>query len=258
MPIKENLDQIRKGVEGIVEEGKKGLYRTAAEVERQLDEREGVVGKAADMADTIAERVEQAAGAVADKIGDVDAAVQERGGYVALLNKARERIHTAAMKVVEMSRDAYDAANYTLEKRFDNLEDMFFTDGEYDPRKAREILEQKTDAVKVFGERAIGVLTVLVERGLDDYKSMVPTREEMRTTYAGLGTKCDKIVFRPELDECIAFHQEARSVLPNALKLRREILDDIHSYAVTGSAQLTALYTRNSETEKREVCEKYL
>ncbi|MBI1969791.1 hypothetical protein HYS48_03800 [Candidatus Woesearchaeota archaeon] len=154
----------------------------------------------------------------------------------------------------------------SLAAGYKKFEETFFTKGEFDEKKAKRALQDAAKATKQFGEETVKTLKELVQEGAQavqqDYRTYVPTAEERRTRYAGIGTQYAGVPLRPRLEACLAFHEEARKRLPGGLKVRESMLKDIKASASANFGELVAFYvTRSNQklaTPKIEAAMNYL
>lgn len=241
MAVKKHLDEIRKGVKGLANEGKKTAYGVASKIERTVTGEGGLVDDAKDLA-----------GKVVSGVKEFHESIQEKGGYGAAAKEA-------AGQVIEAVRGAYGSA----EEMYSDFQKTFFPDGRFDSDKAKEVLKDKAEVTKRFGERAARDLSYLVKEGSKlvtegakaigkDYRDYIPSREER----AGIGDKYHGIITREHLDECISYEAQVRKKLPGGLKARPQILEDLRAYAAVNKSDLTKLY--NEGDSAYEAVKKYL
>jgi hypothetical protein len=212
-------DAIRKGAKSVEER----VYQTAARIERDAHQRTGAVGGLVKALEKAERELEKARG----EIPRVEAEVRE------YLTRARDTI-TGTM------RTARDRAIY--------LETTLFPDGEhYDADAARhmakDMLARGEDA-RTIGQEAYETLQELCKGGSAFFLMRVhkkfPTMDELDSTYKGLGAKYQGVPTRTRLDASLEFYGRARKAIPNAVPLRREILQDIRDHAAVNGFDLSA------------------
>ncbi len=133
---------------------------------------------------------------------------------------------------------------------YKSVEEAFFTDGEFDPEKAKKVLNNKKKAVGKFGEKTYITFLELSKDYYNESRNMVkktidfyiPTDEELNTKYAGIGPENKAIYLKPHYDACLKFYDEAGEKMPVDNELRMEILRDIKSSASTTKEELLGYY----------------
>jgi|ETNmetMinimDraft_2_1059921.scaffolds.fasta_scaffold77950_2 hypothetical protein len=195
--------------------------------------------------------LESVAGRVADS-------VEKRGGISGILTDAGDRAQGAIDDIADVALDFYERLEARYNQFEQKFEDTFFTDGVYDPDKAEDILSDKVATTREFGARTAKILIDLAKKGTSDYRELVPTLEERKTVYAGIGQGTDELLLRPDLDKCLAFYEESKSTLPNALKVRRGLLEDIKASGAGNKRQLSSYYRKQGEPGNIMACRKYL
>jgi hypothetical protein len=163
--------------------------------------------------------------------------VQAQGGYGAVVKKAGEGL-------VNTVREAYGGAH-------DSIRDNFFTEGEFDPDKAKKVLSDSGEAVRRYGTKATDALTRLAEQGADlakrGFHEIVPTDEELATKYKGIGTECKGPLLRMHYDNCLEFLGWAEKTIPSGTKYRRQVLEDIKAVAAANPGELRDAYLEKAK-----------
>lgn len=134
---------------------------------------------------------------------------------------------------------------------YDGVEKSFFTDGEFDPTKAKQTLKDQGAAVERYGRRAYNELSRLATNGAESarvkFREYIPTQEEMNGRYAGIGTD-RKLMFKPELEACLKYHDEAAVKMAPRASYRGQILTDIKSSGSTCLGELMEFYSARIES----------
>jgi len=237
------VEEVKPAVKSGINKGKEFAYKTVAIVEKKagelgekIEKREGVLGDIANVVEGATQTVKE-----------IHYKVQEKGGYKAV------------------AKDAFQKAKGAVEETYSKFEQAITTNGKYDSEKAKELLKDSANATRQFGEKAVHTLADLVKQGArklgDDYRYVVPSKEERETKYAGIGTKYDGVLLRKHYDNCLKFYDEAGKKLPKNLKYRDEILTDIKESASGNAKELKNFYFWGSvphAKEKEERTVKYL
>ena len=177
---------------------------------------------------SVSQHVGNAARAVAGAAKGLHEKVQKNGGYAATAEKAM------------------DAVAERMTHMYDSFEEGFFSDGRFDGDKAKKTLVNRAEAVGRYGLEAVEYLEGKVMAGAsvvaEDYRSMVPSKEELCNKYAGIGCQRQNVLlFRPDYEACLKFATSAEKSLAEE-KQRNKILDDIKSNALRNKTQLKAFY----------------
>lgn len=188
------------------------------------------------------------------------------GGIAGIVKKA-------VAKGKEIHSDVQEKGGYrqVMKDSADSIEDRLFTDGKYDPEKAKELAKGGAQAAKVYGKKALDYVVEMGKKGAEKgaeavktgYRDLVPTKEERETVYAGIGSKYAGFLFRPDYEKCLKFHTEAKAKLPAALKIRSQVLEDIKASASKDPQDLMGFYRDETgfgpeADTKVEVVKKYL
>ena len=217
---------------------KKVVYGSRANIGKQVEKREGVVGK---IAGTIEDVVE---GAV-NTGKQIHEQIQSKGGY-------RKALQRGGQTFIDSMKDAYN-----------HVANTFFTDGKIDYEKTRKFFEESADPVRKLGEKAYKSLAELVAKGAEtisrDYHQYIPTEEELNTTYKGIGTQYQGFLFREHFDKCLDFYGQAEIQLPKGARYKRKILDDIKASASSNKDELVEFYAAQiAKTKDRSVINKMM
>lgn len=215
MTFKDHLKTIGKGLAGLAEEGYEAAKKGAKEAREEVQRRGGVGKTFEQVVDGVARKAEEIASVASDKI---------------------------------------DQWANGAERWVDNAENLLYTDGKYDPQKAKVLLNDAAETTRVYGVKAGKTLLDLAKSGVDLAKSgidkYVPSEEDNKR-YAGIGTAYQGILLRPHYEACLKFHEQARKDLPSGLKLRPSILADIKAHAVANTDELLGLYESMPSSESK-------
>ncbi len=154
MAVKKHLDNLGKGIKGLADVGKKTAYDVASKIERTIQNPGELIEDAKDLAGTAASKGKGLAKKVIDEAKEFHESVQGKGGYGVAAKEA-------AGQVIEAVRGAYGSA----EEMYNDFQKTFFPDGRFDSDKAKEVLNDKAEVTKRFGERAARDLSYLVKEG---------------------------------------------------------------------------------------------
>jgi len=114
-------------------------------------------------------------------------------------------------------------------------DNYLFRDGELDVERVRELLRDKAKAAEQYGQKACDFLSVLVAEGASsaerNFRVYVPTKEELNTKYAGIGTEYSGALFRKHYEACSCFHETAGYAIGKNSRYRTELLNDIKASA---------------------------
>lgn len=259
MALKKHADNVKKGVKGMAKDtfdlGRKKVYQAGSKIEEKIGEKGGLGGLLKSAAYGAAKSVVKGANDLRNK-------VKEEGGLGEVARKAAEGASNAIDRGMDRMNDALDGLGERIETRYKNFEETITTDGKYDPEKARAVLSDRAGAVKKFGCEAVESLSELIKSGAsgvkEDYRRYVPSAEERKTRYAGIGDRYDGVLFRDGFEKCVSFYARAETKLPGKVKNRIEILNDIRSYAINGKGKLVGFYKEKKDGEKIAAVKKYL
>lgn len=212
-------------VEPVIEESKKRAYGAVARIEHDLYEGKSVLRG-------LAKTVSDTATKVGGKTKSFHEDVKARGGYIKVVDEKLER-----------TGERIDAYFNNLEQ---SIEREFYTDGTFDRIKAKQFLSREAEVVRVYGQKFFRKVSAAVQTGKDgvirDYRSYVPTREELETSYAGIGTAYDGILLREDFESCLKFLGQVEKKLPLGRQYRNQILVDVKASASANIKELLAFY----------------
>ncbi|MDD5192045.1 MAG: hypothetical protein PHH54_01600 [Candidatus Nanoarchaeia archaeon] len=228
---------------------KESAYGLVGKIKKDVRERTGVAGKVADFVDDTIETGKK-------MHGDI----KNSGGYGA-----------AAKRTGKTISDSFRENVYDRAKRFYNsIENDLSTNGEIDPEKVKAILKNKAEAVKKYGSKGYKCLSELASQGVDtikkDYHKFIPTDEDLRTKYAGIGGNYRGILFIEDYEACLDFRRKVQRKIPKSTRLRKQILEDIKISASNTKEELVKFYAwqvtqqenGRSAPDKIKTIEKYL
>lgn len=240
MVLKEHLNEIKKGIKGVIEEGKKRIYKTISFVEQKVESDEGLTGEIKDITEKVTERGKE--------MYDI---IKKEGGYCAALKRARNATCDSTKGLLK-----------NIEKRYESFKNQFFTDNEFDCEKTKVVLRDREEAICRFGKKTLDTLYKIVlegERAIrKDYRALVPNKQERETKYAGIGIQYQGILLREDFERCLNFYKKARNKLPGGLKSRNRILEDIKVGAVGDKKDLIEFYKQNSYIDMAKFVRKSL
>ncbi|MBI5804106.1 hypothetical protein HY450_02590 [Candidatus Pacearchaeota archaeon] len=154
--------------------------------------------------------------------------IQKSGGYIAGI------------------RSVTQGAEKSIKKFYKNVEESFFTDGEFDKEKTRRALCDRGQAIERFGKQAYYDLSKLVCDGTEiagkKYREFFPSDEELKGRYAGIGTHT-KLMLRKDFDACLSYHDRANNELPESKDYRSQILEDIKASGSKSKEELLFFYS---------------
>ncbi len=227
----------------VFKEGEKTAYGLASRVEQDLSNKKTVIGG-------LAETVQRTTRTVSEKAKEAHSSIKSRGGYQKVIDQRfdalTQRFDTLAQRV-EKYLASVDAA----------IADNLYTDGEFDDVKANAFIDKRIEATRAYGEKFVrGVSTALTnarETFVKDYRSFVPTANELNTAYAEIGAKYNGLLLRPDYEACLTFYKKAEKTLPAVRQYRIAILNDIKASAAADKTELLAFYeTIKDEKTKRK------
>jgi hypothetical protein len=223
-----HLQRIKIDVTEALKYGKQRVYGVVGLVEQKVQHREEIPGDLANL-------VKNAVNEIKETAVLIDEVVQMKGGYEAVANKVKNKV-TA-----------------TLTNSYKTLEGVFT-----DKEKAKELLDSSIDLGKMLGTKGIDLVKQAAVGVHSDYRKVVPSAEDLVGKYAGMGTAYEGLPLKPTLDQSLAFHERAKSTLPNGLKLRKEILTDIKASVSVNASELLEFYLPQEKADaKFEAVVKY-
>ena len=163
---------------------------------------------------------------------------------------------------------AYDRAEPWVSEKWNRLNeyhnsfvDTFSTQGNYDPNKVSHLLAHQACVAETFGVKAVAWLKEQAANTANavqtDYRRIIPTQQELKTKYAGVGTQYEGILLRPHMDSCLAFHREAHGKLPQT-DLGFDVMEDIKPHACESADDLVRLYQAQDAQAKLGCVQRYL
>lgn len=240
MVLKKHLNEIKKGIIGVLEEGKKRLYKAISFIEQKVESDEGFTGKIKDIT-----------GEITEKGKEMHDVIKKEGGYCAALKRARSATCDSTKGLLE-----------NAEKRFQAFESQFSTNGKFDYEKTKIVLRDRKAAICRFGKKTVDTLYKIVLEGegaiREDYRTFVPNKQERETKYAEIGAQYQGILLREDFERCLNFHKKVRSKLPGGLKTRNRILEDIKVGAIGDKKDLIEFYKQNSYIDMAKFIRKSL
>lgn len=226
------LDETISKVEPVIKKGKERVYNAAAHIENDLNEEKTVLGG-------LAKTVSKTASTVGKKAKSLHEKVKSQGGYLKALDEKLE----ASGKRID---DYFNNLERTIEREF-------YTEGTFDCKKAKQFLSREAEVVRVYGEKFIRRVSTAVETGKDsiirDYRSYIPSKEELQTRYSNIGTSYNGILMRDDFESCLKFYNRANEILPKSLMYRNQILSDIK---ISASANKKELFNYYSSLEEKD------
>ncbi|KYK25538.1 hypothetical protein AYK26_05895 [Euryarchaeota archaeon SM23-78] len=248
MALKDKVEEVKEKGSEALKKGetafnkvKKKVYKGMATLEQQVEERKGigkVIAGAGDVVDDIVERAKEA-----------DKDIKKKGGYGAMAKRGADAVKKTAEDVYGKLAGTYNKFKATVT-----------TKGKYDPNKAKELLKDQAKATAEFGEKAVKSLAQMVKEGFgklgEDYRKMVPSREERATTYADIGAEYKGVLLRENFEKCLAYHEKVRKALPGRLAGRQAFLNDIKASASSNPKELMEFYKQSKTTESEGMLKK--
>ncbi len=239
MTLKKHLNEVKKGIKGVVEEGKKRIYKTISFIEQKTESDKGLTGEIKDITEKITEKGKEMHGII-----------QKEGGYCAALKRAGN----ASIGSIKYLLD-------DIEKKYESFKNQFFTGNEFDYEKTKVVLADRQKAINRFGRKTVDKLSKLVLEKVEtykkDYRSFAPDKQEREIKYAGIGIQYQGILLREDFDRCLQFYKKARNNLPGRLKTRNRILEDIKIGAIGDKKDLIEFYKQRSNTDMTNIVKKY-
>ncbi|MBN2052074.1 hypothetical protein JW756_01085 [Candidatus Woesearchaeota archaeon] len=212
MSINEKLDELKGKAKGYIEKGKEAVYKKATEIGQKIETREGRIGKAADI---------------------VERTVEE-GKRIYYGQRVQ-----AGLSAIKEGLSSLGEKGCTL---YDKLKTEISKEGVVDMQKLEGFLKKGAAATEEFGQKAVQTLTEMVEKGWSavqaDYDKIIPSKEELESKYAGIGTDYKGVLLRRNCEDCLIFYAEAKKKLPGSLKTREQILSNIKASASANMHEL--------------------
>jgi hypothetical protein len=200
----------------------------AEDIKNKVSKREGIVGKIADAVDQGIQKGK-----------DMHQDILAKGGY-----------KSAVESGIESILERYDTMS-------SKIESALFTDGQYDPAKANELLSKGSDLGKEYGAKAANYISKMTAKGvkilkanLSDY--IVPL-EERKTTYAGIGSKYGGFLFRQQFEDCLRFYKQADKKISSGSKYKTPLLIDIKESASANFGELADFYSKRIKASKDQL-----
>jgi hypothetical protein len=146
-----------------------------------------------------------------------------------------------ANKVGEVFTVAADG----IDRLYNCIESSAFTDGKYDPEKAKVLLTNTAETTRVYGVKAAKTLLELARTGADKLQTKasdyIPSKEDMKR-YEGIGSAYRGVLLKPNYEACLNYFDKARRRMPAGVKERNAILADIKANAVVDAQELLDIY----------------
>src|SRR3989338_216775 len=225
-----NLDTGLAHAGTVLNKGKAKVYGIASRVEHDIANEKTVLGG-------LAATVQKTAATVSEKVQATHADIKARGGY--------KKAAAAELEVLSTRIDRYFTSVETA------VENTFYSQGKFDEAKAQAFLKAQTQTARRYGEKFVTTvataLTTARETVITDYRSLVPSLEELMTKYTDVGTQYSGILLRPDYEACIKFHSKAEKKLPSGRQYRVAILNDIKASASASKAELLAFYETSKD-----------
>jgi hypothetical protein len=222
----------------------------AGKIESQVEKKQGIPGGIADIVRGAGKIVKT----VAEGAKSVHEDIKNKGGYRKLAEDTLEKVSDKTDSLIEKMNITYQS-----------FEDSFFTNGTFDKEKAKKALANTAEATRKYGSAAVQNLSKLAIEGVEtakaDYRTFIPSKEERKGKYRGIGTAyAGKILFREDFESCLGFCAQADKKLP-ALQTKKAILDDIKASASKNAEDLNKFYSSVGSLNasiKEKLIQKYL
>ena len=237
MSLKEKLDKFTKIGEEIVESASDAFDKTSKKVSKKLgtlkEEAYKGVNAATEKLDElknsdVGKKVGEVSTNVVDSVKKYNADVQSKGGYAAALKRV------------------YDNVSADVEHAATKIDEALFTDGEFDPAKANVLLHKGTDSVKLYGQKAVDGIGELLSEAKDgivkDYRSVIPTADELAGRYAGIGTQYEGMLIRKNYEKVLSFVTKIEANVPGQVKVKKDVLSDVKAHAIQNKTELKKYY----------------
>lgn len=203
----------------IIEAGKEDVYKGVSAVSQQMDE-----VKDSDLG----QKVGEVASNVVDAVKNFNNDIQSKGGYGAVL------------------KGVYKNVSVDLEQAANSIDSALFTDGEFDTKKAKSLLKNSKESVKLYGQKAVEGISELVGDAKDgvvnDYRSVIPTAEELSGKYAGIGTNYNGILIRKNYDKVLRFAKKINRVVPPQVRVKKDVLAEVKANAIQNKTELKTYF----------------
>lgn len=234
---------------------RKDTYKMVGKIEEQIKTRKGFFGGLAEAATSAVQAGKEAVQTVRDK-------VEEKGGLGKIVNDATDTLADKVQRYGGHAERVLDATAERANQMYDALEskvkDDIFKDGKFDSEKARVALKDKAAVAKKYGVKAAEVLVAMGKKGAqmvaDDYRAHIPSQDERKGVYAGIGTAYDGFLFRKNYDDCLKFADKLDAKLPKDFMYRKNVIADAKASASQDVTELVMFYTaQNSAASKRKL-----
>ncbi|MFH1072539.1 MAG: hypothetical protein V1743_03870 [Nanoarchaeota archaeon] len=229
---------------------------------KNMDKLKKAAGTARDAAHKIRHDVETRG------VGNVlkDAAEEGTGLAQQGISRTRAEINKRG-GLVKIVKDLGEATASKIQSSLDAIDENFYTNGEYDPEKAKMTFKRLGDKTLSYGNQALRfgeklsleqyeILKSKVRESKrlneEDYRKMYLSDEERASpTYKGIGvmpmrkyTLADRLT-RPEFDAVVAHYALLDSAIPAGTAFKQRVLDDLRWTASATPEQLLKIYAEN-------------
>jgi len=206
-----------------------GILGFVSGVSKQVKERKGVPGSIANGVEELVRDANQAVGTLHQSGKQVHENVQEAGGYAHVLKQSLGIVVANA-----------------AEKSYASMGNFFTEDGEFDYDKASQAVQQKASVVRDYGLKAYETLVEIASRGSEaverEYHELFPTQAELEGRFKGIGAGYKFILLKAHYEDCLAFHEQMDSQIPEGTPHKREALEDIKISASADFSDLEEFY----------------
>jgi hypothetical protein len=210
--VEEKAEELKDKAEEGIAKGKEKLYKAAATVSDHIEKKEGRIGKAA-------------------------AALDEIGAATRRFMSSHE-----AKKGAEAVKKGLKAAKDKSASLYDRFRQEVIKEGYLDIESVEKLLKKGAEATEEFGTKAIQSLSDIVKKthaGIKaDYRSIIPSKEEIAEKYTGIGTNYQGVMLRKNFEGCLSFYEASKKKLPSHLKTRADVLSSIKAGAVSDKTEL--------------------
>lgn len=224
-------------------------YKGISKVESILDENKGTIDNVAGTVKTGVDAAKKGVNYVSETASDLKQRFDEAGGLEGIAQSVKEAIESGAENL-----------GNKVETYLNNtLENTVFTDGVYDPEKAKAFGKNVADNAKVYGARATRAIKSVIDSGVQDYqawkKGLFPNQEELLTRYAGIGTdyKGKEPLFRTDYERCRLFHEMSRKYFDaefvddeTGKQAAQALLADIKASASASASEVLEYYQQQN------------
>jgi len=232
MSITDKLCDLKDKTKAHVLKGKEALYKEVADISQKIENREGGIGKTADLVEGV-------------------------------ITQGKKVYHSPQVQLrVKVIKDGLSALGEKGYDLYERLRDDISHEGVVDIQKVEELIKKGASATEKFGEKAVQSLNEMIEKGWaavkTDYRSIIPSKEELKSKYAGIGTDYKGVLLRKNIEECLAFYQHAkkRKTMANHVKYREEILNYIKASASSNTTELSDYLERKYYEVRKQQGEK--